>query len=542
MIKTLKQITQMKAALWVNAFCYYFKRLWVVGKWMPESIYSDYRLKKVLSVIAVILRQLIDFFGKPLYLLMVVGFPFILLAESSPSLKDHGLSAMVQILFFLNCGLGAFGDSQIFTVTRDKITCIKYLHMSPRKYIQSILAFKYIPFFLYYLPWLIILVLLLGGTFLQGLFVWLMLFSFRMIGEAVHLLIFDRTGKVISRNTLYDWLLICGTLLGAYLPVALGWNLPFAAVMLHPLSVAVYTALGGYCLWYITVGYQRYGENFHRSIDINFLLSTLLKTSTGSTASFKEVEIKEKDLIASDSLNAKLENLRGFSYFNALFFVRHKRQLIKPVYYRFMAVAVAFAAALIFLVLDRERAVRVSEHITALMPVLVYVMYFMTVADKASRAMFYNCDKDMLRYAYYRRPQTILKNFQIRLFRISLYDAAIAGAVCLAAIVYTLLCGTPVFTLDMLLFCATILLLSVLFTTHHLCLYYIFQPYSESLKVKNPFFSVINVIMYVICFMCLQIKAVSITFTLSVLGFTVLYIVVALVLVYRFAPKTFRVK
>ena len=179
---------------------------------------------------------------------------------------------------------------------------------------------------------------------------------------------------------------------------------------------------------------------------------------------------------------------------------------------------------------------------TLLLPSFVYIMYFLTVADKACRAMFYNCDKDMLHYSFYRRPDTILHNFRIRLLHVCLYDGVIAAALCLAAFLFCLLAGNRAFTMDMLLFCLTILLLSVLFTAHHLCLYYIFQPYSESLKIKNPFFSTINVIMYVLCFLCLEIKVKGSAFTLGVLAFTVVYIAVALLLVYRKAPGTFRIK
>ena len=39
-----------------------------------------------------------------------------------------------------------------------------------------------------------------------------------------------------------------------------------------------------------------------------------------------------------------------------------------------------------------------------------------------------------------------------------------------------------------------------------------------------------------------MIRTGSMGFTLIVLGFTAAYIAVALILVYRFAPKTFRVK
>lgn len=79
-----------------------------------------------------------------------------MLIAKRPSLQEDSFSLMVQILFFLNCLLGAFGDSQIFTVTRDKITLIKYMHTDARSYTRAALVLKYVPFFLCYLPFLIL--------------------------------------------------------------------------------------------------------------------------------------------------------------------------------------------------------------------------------------------------------------------------------------------------------------------------------------------------------------------------------------------------
>lgn len=542
MIKTLGQIIHLKGTLWVNAFLYYFKRLWLVGGLAPDSIYSHYRLKRILSVAAVAVRQLIDFFGKPLYLLVFVGLPLLLTAGAHSGQPEQRFLYTVNILFFLNCIIGAFGESQIFSVTRDKVTCIKYLHMNARTYLWGSLAFKYVPFFLYYLLWLLLAAPLLGGTPAQGLVLWLMLLSFRMMGEAAQLLLFDRRGKIIARSTLFSFAIMGVGLAGAYLPPALGWNWKLSSLLLHPLCVAGYAALGAASLWYILWGYRGYEEKLPRTMDLNFLMSSLLKASAGASAAMKEVEMKESDQAASDTSHARWKLLKGYAYLNALFFARHRRQLVKPVYYRLAATAGLFAGGAVLWGVNREAAVGLSRNLTSMLPFFVYIMYFMTVADKASRAMFYNCDKDMLRYAFYRQPRTILKNFQIRLVRVSLYDLAIGAAVCLAAMGFCLLCGTGVFTTDMLLFCLTILLLSVLFTAHHLCLYYIFQPYSESLQIKNPFYSAINLGMYMLCFLCLQIKAGGFVFTMAALGFTVLYIVGALALVYLRAPKSFRVK
>ena len=60
--------------------------------------------------------------------------------------------------------------------------------------------------------------------------------------------------------------------------------------------------------------------------------------------------------------------------------------------------------------------------------------------------------------------------------------------------------------------------------------------------MKNPFYRILNMAVYLLCFICMEIRTGSTGFTLLVLGFTALYIAAALLLVYRFAPKTFRVK
>lgn len=539
MINTMKQIIFMRTALWVNAFLYYLKRIPWAGQLVPDSVYANYSLKKILAAAAFLVRQLADFAGKPLYLLSFVLLPAQLLAEKIPVWEGRTFSLMVHILFFLNCIIGSLGDSRLLTVTRDKITLLKYMKGDVRSYTYAALCLKYVPFFLYYLPFLILFSMLLGGTAVQGLFLWILLAAARCMGEAFQLYVFDRTGKVYNRNMAYSWSIIGIGLAGAYLLPLSGLSLP-ASFLLHPASMVFWLACGGGSLYYILAGYKGYGKKLIHSIDINFLLATIMKSSSAS--SFKEVEVREKDTALSMSVRQHTSALRGYAYFNSLFFARHRRQLLRPVYYRLLAVAAIFALSVVFLFLNRPAAVKLGQNMTVLLPSFVYIMYFLTVADKACRAMFYNCDKDMLHYSFYRRRDTILKNFRVRLMYVSLYDAVIAGALCLSAVIFCLLCGGSIFTANMLLFCLAILLLSVLFTVHHLCLYYIFQPYSESLQIKNPFYSVINVFMYVLCFLCLEIRVTGSLFTLGVLGFTVLYIAAALVLVYFRSPKAFRVK
>ena len=89
MKKMIGQIVTLRAALWVNSFLYYFQRLWLVGKLVPNSVYTSYGLKKVLSYVALALRQIVDFCCKPLYLLAFLGAPALMLAGMYPVSYTH---------------------------------------------------------------------------------------------------------------------------------------------------------------------------------------------------------------------------------------------------------------------------------------------------------------------------------------------------------------------------------------------------------------------------------------------------------------------
>lgn len=139
------------------------------------------------------------------------------------------------------------------------------------------------PFFSYYLPFLLLAAWLFGAPLWQGAAAWVLLAAFRMMSEAFHLFVFDRTGRVLVRNTGYAWLVIAVGLAGAYAPPLLGldWHMGLAAFLLHPASISAFAAAGALCLYYIAAGYPGYARKLPRSLDLNFLLSSMLKTASG---------------------------------------------------------------------------------------------------------------------------------------------------------------------------------------------------------------------------------------------------------------------
>ena len=59
MVRTLQQIIMLKATIVTNTFLYYLKRLWVIGKHVPDSVYGNRELKMVLAVLFTILGQVL---------------------------------------------------------------------------------------------------------------------------------------------------------------------------------------------------------------------------------------------------------------------------------------------------------------------------------------------------------------------------------------------------------------------------------------------------------------------------------------------------
>ena len=237
--------------------------------------------------------------------------------------------------------------------------------------------------------------------------------------------------------------------------------------------------------------------------------------------------------------------LTGWPYLQALFFRRHRRMLYKPVKIVLAIVAgVTVVGAGVLLFLRGEETAETFNLVPLCLPYCVFFMYFMdnSVGTRICKAMFYNCDLAMLKYPWYRQGDVVLKNFLLRFTRLCGANLALSGAVCVMFTVLTLCAGGRPALGEYLVFMAAILCLGVFFAVHCLGMYYLFQPYTSDLQVKNPFFSAINFAVYIVCYMCIQIRSTPSWFALLVLAVTVAYSAVILALVYRRAPRTFRVK
>jgi hypothetical protein len=148
----------------------------------------------------------------------------------------------------------------------------------------------------------------------------------------------------------------------------------------------------------------------------------------------------------------------------------------------------------------------------------------------------------MLIYRIYRTPKVILGLFKQRLktlTTINLLPAAVIG-IGLALLLY--ITGGTDNILNYFVLFISIIAMSIFFSIHYLVIYYLLQPYNINTEIKNSTYQVIQTLTYIVCYFMTEFKLPTIYFGLATIIFSVLYCLIALILVYKLAPKTFKLR
>ena len=73
-------------------------------------------------------------------------------------------------------------------------------------------------------------------------------------------------------------------------------------------------------------------------------------------------------------------------------------------------------------------------------------------------------------------------------------------------------------------------------------MYYLLQPYNVNTELKNSTYQVVYTLTYIVCFYMTEFKLPTFYFGIATIIFSVLYCLIALILVYKLAPKTFKLR
>lgn len=523
MINTLKIAFQIDITSVIHSFLYLLQHTPFVKEFVSDSVHQNEKLKRCLSFFSSMFLLGRMVLGKFLYFIFIY-------ATLSFFLKDFNGEVFAHTFFFLS-GIGMFINYTILSVGKKKYYAIILMKMDAKKYTCASLFYHLLTTWLFNFLCLFIFHVCFfqfdfSILFLLPLFVVFM----KIIGEALHLYCYKKFGFVLFHHPLpYFIILILGLILAFLLPyfqIILSFTSYFLIFILLLLPALV-------ALFYI-LKIEDYDSIYRK---INTMNSVMNQGDAVAYSRQMAVDIKKKDYRIDER---KLVGKSGYDYFNTIFFLRHRIILSHSAHLYACGFFLFFSGLIIYLLcfptdhLKLEILHTIKDHFAW----IILIMYFINRGVIVTEAMFYNCDRSMLTFPFYRQSSVILNVFKQRLktlIHINLTPAIVIGV----GTVFLLFVLEGKFFLTSIFVLLSILLLSVFFSVHHLVIYYLFQPYNAQMQMKSFSFSIIRFLTYFICYLCRNISLSLPWFSFAIMIFTIIYIIIALILVYKKASHTF---
>lgn len=522
MVKTLRITTGMRSAYRVNTVLYCLRQIPLVGKWIPASLYGNAVIKVLVQVIAIMWEIATAFGGKVIFLGLMVFLPTFFLEETPSAI------AFMHIFLLLTL-VGARLNNYLVESDETSYYTVLLMGMDARRYSLVHFGVQILKLVLGYVIFGLVFGLIAGAPWWMCLLMPLYATGAKCTVCAQQLAYFRKTGKVYTDDWKNNLLIF---LYGAV--VAAAYFLPLFGIALPLWASAIFMlggiAVGGVCLKKL-LSFPEY-RAMHQYL----------------WQHGKEVEKElqtpgEKQ--SRDTISAELgiaSSLRGFAYLNDLFTKRHKKIMWGSSVKITLAALAVVAAACFAVVFVPELGELINGRLVGMLPMFAFVMYAINRGTTFTQALFMNCDHSLLTYSFYKQPKFILKLFRIRLMQIIRVNLLPALVIALGLPVLLYLSGGTENVLDYGVLFATIVSMSVFFSTHYLILYYLLQPYNAGSELKNGIYQAATGVTYFVCYMLLDVQLPTLVFGALATLFCVLYCVIACVLVYFLAPKTFRIR
>lgn len=522
MNKTLRISFSLKNTYRVNSILYSLKQVPLLKKVLPDSLYEVWALKQFANVISLFWEILSVFLGKFLYFILMIFLAMPLYEGASrPGLFLH-------LLLFLTA-VGTILNTSLFNPTRDKYYAIILMRMDAREYTLVNYGYAILKVLVGFLPFCLLFGLNSGVPLWMCLLLPFSVAGAKLVVAAFSLRYYERSGKAYNENKVgkYAWLWVGLLLAAAYgLPVA-GLILPETASICLLLLCIPAGVLGARKI-------LRFSQ--YREVNQELLSQMLHQMDDIGHAAQKQ----SRRMISADT--AITSRRKGFEYLNELFIRRHQKILWKSTK-RIAAVCLFLVLGLLlvlFLLPDFRK--ETNEVLLNFLPYFVFIMYAINRGTSFTQALFMNCDHSLLTYSFFKQPKMILRLFAIRLreiIKVNLLPAAVIG-VGLAVLLYA--SGGTENPLEYGVLIVSILSMSVFFSVHYLTIYYLLQPYNAGTEMKSGTYRLILMATYLVCYFLMQVRMPILLFGLLCIAFCLLYCGVACFLIYRFAPRTFRIR
>lgn len=475
-----------------NGFVYYLRQLPFFEQRISYDFFQHNKFKRTLSFIAFVFGILMQFVGRLVYAALFLLLPYIILRMFVMGNTFEYEETLINIFFMMNCVCGSLINTVILKSSDEDYMMLNVLRINPKEHYVGELLFKLIVDFGIFFA--VLLIFDIG--IVNSLVLVVLMTAFRCIGELWSLIVYSKIPFLYKRIVGADVIVILVCVYFAYVnPYMRGYMVSVDAFVFNPILLAVIGVLGLICLIVLCTyrHYPRLARKRVKRSDAEYAEAVLARSR------IKEVEAKPNVTGAAALLVTKHEKKQGYSYLNHIFFERNGKLFVKSQMKRWIWIGVIFVLAIAYMLYyGKGAANQVWTAFINMDTVWLIIMYVFTCAHRMCRAMFYNCDKYMIKYPYYTKKSAIVANYYVRLGHFILLDLRTVVEIIIGMVLVALASGNITNVHLMIPSWINLILFSVIVTIYHTAMYHVFQPYDELMKVKAPMFTVCNVLVAII--------------------------------------------
>ncbi len=520
----------------VNGFFYYLRKLPLVGKSIPESIFKSYSFKSGLFLFLHILSIPSRFLVKGMWLALnfyFASFWMNILASEEltfwnilPGTWLLGFSIWMVFVGYAN----RFGKGFEPFIAKSEREFMQNFGLSQSSFLQSQLFVEPIITSLFYLPALLIFSSLSGNWLYLPLGL-LTIPAGSFTGQALNRALFNR-GVLARRNSWQYWIIL-GTGLAAIASLILFRN-HLSPIFLLPVLVCQVLLI-----WF---SYKYLKQQTNHLDYLQYCMDQSLQMDKKIFEMTKGNEYTRQGLQMQAKLNMEtgkdLSHLSGMTYLNALLFDRYKKVLYKKVRNWVLAVGVILVSLEAFRYYLEPFTLTDAILLQAL-PFSFMIMYVASSGKVVAQMVFVNCDISMLHYPFYREAKTIIAGFNYRFLQTFKLNLIFAFSLFLAIMAL----GRFAFSLETILLTALLLIsLTALFSFHDLFIYYILQPFTKDMEVVNPVYKFLSGVLYWVAYLNIKLDLGSHLYILLISLAMITYVSIGYWILLKKAPQTFRLK
>ena len=572
--KTLVKVLHLRSIIGYNSLVFALKKTPLIGKILPDRLYSTTFLKVIYWIFHVIREVFSLFFTKmaglgSVYVASLIVVTLYYSVELMGDMTKQYAFGMFALLFFLVYAFfGVVLNTKIFDKTTEKDYLVFMIRMNARKLNITLFAYDLGRLFIGYLltglipaifgvpvwcwlgiPFLAVFIKLFAGGFLA--------FRYKLK---------SRRHKPLKGTAAGDALkvvLICVPLPVLFIMVVGGYYVP--VIYLFIIS-AVLILAGVWGLFELL----SCSPVLHRKAlhDGAIIEKETVRAEKERVRSFKSIK-------ANGTVKG---NKKGFEYLNALFVKRHFKMLaVKPIVCTIVILALtafiiaefvygyyvrAGSDACINMVMTNLRNLvlfrgfedplkpgeldsdflffryAVQSHLLALfIPISICDNTY-----KSTQAMYINCDNSLMTFSFFKQPKMIIRLFDVRLKQLISINILPAMAMAIGCNLILFATGGQDYPFQYLINFVAIACMSISFSMYWLSVYYLFQPYTTTASVKGGAYNVAFMAFGFLMSIIAWISVHSLILAAIMLAFTASFVFFIRKLVLKKAPKTWRVK